>query len=56
MMKRYGPVLLGLLAIVLVVVSVLRWRNGGGLDWFSLLIAFAALLLLILQFRKGGSL
>ncbi|MEM7728597.1 MAG: hypothetical protein AAF311_04910 [Pseudomonadota bacterium] len=56
MLNRYGPVLLALLAIVLIGLSTLRWLNGDGLDWFSLTIAVAALVLLILQFRKGGSL
>ena len=56
MMKRFGPVLLGLLAIVLIALSTLRWLNGDGLDGFSIVIALAALALLILQFRKGGSL
>ncbi|WP_298918621.1 hypothetical protein [uncultured Algimonas sp.] len=56
MMKRYGPLLLGALAATLIAVSVFRWINGGGVDWFSLVLAGAALALLILQFRQNGSL
>ncbi|MGB3455943.1 MAG: hypothetical protein WBG08_01355 [Litorimonas sp.] len=56
MMKRYAPLLLAVLAVVLIGLCVLRWRSGEGLDGFSLFVAVAALALLILQARKGGSL
>lgn len=49
MMKRYAPLLLGLLAIVLIGLSVMRWRDGDGWDWFSLAVAVAALALILVR-------
>jgi hypothetical protein len=41
------------LALVLIGLSVQRYQAGGGLDWFSLFIAFAALGLLAMSFRQS---
>ena len=41
------------LALVLIGLSVQRYQAGGGLDWFSLVIAVAALGLLALNMGQS---
>ncbi len=47
-MSRWFKLALLALALLLIGLSVQRYLAGGGLDWFSLLIAFGALGLMAL--------
>lgn len=49
------PLALCGLSLVLIQLSVRRWADGGGVDWFSAIVAALTLGLAILTLAQSGS-
>lgn len=54
-MKQHAlPLALCGLALVLSGLSFLRWSNGGGIDWFSAIVAVITVALAIMTIVRDG--